>query len=564
MKWSIGMASVLALTVMSVHGFGKKTFFGIRSQGTNAVRDLVGVQELIHRYDRDYGYSTFSITADYSNSFNPDAINRFLFGQCKMQFTGSRVANRKSTDILADYWGLPADYQSIVCFKPHITNFVMDFDWYLGLENVARGLYVRLHMPIVHTKWDVGLGESVIDGGSDFYPAGYMGPEDIQRSALAPTVKAAFRGRTTFGDMKEALAYGIIFERESITRLGECAMIVGWDYLEYDWWHAGLNARAAAGTGNKSKAKYLFEPMAGNDHWEVGVGGTAHIDCWESDEHDRWLALYADINITHLFGSEEKRSFDLKSGHGSRYMLLSAIDSPSQDLFIGAGGPAAVNQYQRRLVPAINQTTLDAKIEINAQIDFVLKLAYHRKGIDYDFGYNFWYRSREKLRCRERFTSGYWALKGDAQLYGFTALSNFVPLSVSQSKATINAGAPNGNANFTNANADNPVGAANSGGILTQLTITDATALNIPLANVQTSNPPILLTDFDIDEYSALLPRALSNKLFCHVGRVWKDLKMDWEPYIGGGVSVELADTDPCDNSTVSQWAIWLKGGFSY
>jgi hypothetical protein len=160
------------------------------------------------------------------------------------------------------------------------------------------------------------------------------------------------------------------------------------------------------------------------------------------------------------------------------------------------------------------------------------------------------------------------ALKGDAQLYGFAENNddNIIPLNATQSNATIFGGQGQGNSNFQNLNADNqPAPAFVAGGIigLAQLNVPDSVALGIPLALVQGSNPAILLQDADIDNESGILPKAFSSKVFGYVNYIWNN-RDDFDPYAGLGVSAEIAHTSACNNSACSQWAIWLKTGFAY
>jgi hypothetical protein len=60
-----------------------------------------------------------------------------------------------------------------------------------------------------------------------------------------------------------------------------------------------------------------------------------------------------------------------------------------------------------------------------------------------------------------------------------------------------------------------------------------------------------------------ILPRALSHKVFGYMGYLW-DNRDDFDPYLGVGLSGEFANTNPCNNATCSQWAIWVKGGIAY
>ncbi len=602
---------LMSISSAQLFGFGSQTFFGIRSQAVNAARDIVGIQRLIpYLYDHDdfiknpvqkkdkqqedrpvqrwsegrkksdqkpgmrdsdyECYTVFSATAQYGRSFHSDRIREFLFGCNKcLVFSGSRSADRGATDILADYFGLPADFKSTVQFNPVIENFVFDFNAFWGLDVVLPGLYIRLDMPIIHTRWDLKLCETVNNPGTDFHPAGYMGPVRLERNMLAENVRQAFHG-VTFGDVCDPLRYGKICGAQSATHLGEMYVTLGWNYVEHTWWHAGVSLRTAIKTCGQSKAEYLFEPVAGNGgHWGLGAGFTGHIDCWKDGDHK--VALYGDLNIDHLFSSKQKRSYDLKkNGNGSRYMLIEQLRAPTYDLLVG-GVPAQL-QYQGCLMPAINQTTFDTRISIAAQLDCVLKFAYQYQGWEVDLGYNVYYRSAESCDGRVTLPTNTFALKGDAQLYGFDSgdQNKRTPLNATESKATINAG--QGVTNFStsvvifdNVNVDSAAGATGAlGANLEKLTDADAIALGTVLAQqVFSSSTPLFLSDNDINGCSALLPKAFSNKFFVNVTHMWEDSPCI-TPYVAAGASAEFAATRAQKNSAASEWAIWIKGGFSY
>jgi hypothetical protein len=560
------IAGVMFLAGAELLSFGKKTIFGIRSQGLDSVLELTNWQQLIYKYDQDYNYGTLAGAVKYTRSFRPQDISDFLFGGCKLRFSGSR-ADRKEGDILADYFGLPVDFSSTVYFSPHISNTIVDFNWFQAFDGYLPGLFIMLHMPIVHTKWNLYMCENNINPGTVPYPAGYMSNANIPATNLPHSVTQALQGFTMFGDMDAPLKYGKIFGVQTRSRIAELQGTLGWNYNR-PWYHVGVSLRVGAPTGNATTAEFLFEEIIGNrHHWDVGGGLSAHVYAWEDKEAGKRLALYLDAHVSHLFTSQQKRSFDFTAnGNGSRYILLEEIISPSENFLIN-GTTVPENQYIGNLVPAINHTTFDTQISIGVQTDVVLKLAYQHDGFEIDLGYDFWYNSKEKLHCRDTFVENTYAIKGDAQIYGFSADGNETPvaLNATQSKATLLGGQGNGNANFQNLNADNqPAAASTAAGIvLNQLNAADSAALNIPQVQVNGSNPAILLKDSDINVESGLLPRALSHKVFGYIGGVW-DNRDDLDPYLGIGLSGEFADTNPCNNATCSQWAIWVKGGIAY
>ena len=259
---------------INMHAFDSaKTFLLPRPTSTNASLEIAGWQREINLFDMGRHYWSIACTPTYSHSFKPCALTDYILGKSGFVFAGSRVPDRVSGAILADYFGLPSDFESVVCFTPRIVNFMFDIDFYMGLDSVLCGLYFRIHAPIVNTKWDLDMREFITQPGSDFFPAGYMSSEDIQRSDLASSVTLAMRGERgvpldtdegddetfvvgnitepfTFGDMQSPLEYGKIHGRQTLNGMSDIQLVLGWNFLQDEWYHFGLNARGSLPTGN--------------------------------------------------------------------------------------------------------------------------------------------------------------------------------------------------------------------------------------------------------------------------------------------------------------------------
>ena len=99
-----------------------------RSQGLNAARRMVGLTRYTHQAKRDTSwYQLFSITPAYAQIFKSDDIATCLFGNalndCALKIEGSRVENRDSNALLADYFYLVALYRfDLNFFLLHCTN----------------------------------------------------------------------------------------------------------------------------------------------------------------------------------------------------------------------------------------------------------------------------------------------------------------------------------------------------------------------------------------------------------------------------------------------------------
>src|SRR3970040_1029487 len=84
-------------------GFGPKTVVSPRSQALFLPREHAGWDHLIYDHDRESNSATVGVAPSYQRSFRNDKIINMLFGCPELVFSGSQVADRDATDILADY-----------------------------------------------------------------------------------------------------------------------------------------------------------------------------------------------------------------------------------------------------------------------------------------------------------------------------------------------------------------------------------------------------------------------------------------------------------------------------
>lgn len=556
------------LVPLHVAAFGTGTYISPRSQSVDAAFELVGWQREINMWHGGDNYWSFTIAPEYKRTFRNARMASYLLGGQTLFVAGSSYAPCTSdcgTRVLADYFGLSRDFKSTVKIQPLITDFLMDFDFYYGMDAVCKGLYLRMHMPIVYTNWNLNYCEGVATCGTASFPAGYMAATGVSHDDLPCSLELAMAGDITFGDMKEPLKYGKLRSRQTVIHTSDFQFALGYNPYLTERGHGGFNVRMAAPTGTNSCQEFLFQPVIGNGHhWELGLGLTGHYDAFMSEDAVSILSFYADLNVTHLFSNKTRRSYDLcANGTGSRYILLERLQLPSKDLFISGDVPTTY-QYAGSLVNAINETTLCSTISVPVQCDFAVKAAYTWRSLTIDLGYNFWYRSKEHLDYRAAFPDNAFALKGDAQIYGFTATDEVaVALSATQHAAQLCGGQGTGNADFTNANADNAVAAFSpADSALNNLTTADATLIGIAQAPVKTSSTSIFVSDKDINECSGLAPHAVSNKLFFHMNYTWKTHHAA-TPYLGIGGEIEYAHGSLASNSALYQWGAWIKGGFT-
>lgn len=572
-------------------------YLAFRSQGFNAARELVGWQTTINKGCMDSSYFSFSITPEYTRSFRSNCLAEYLFGdalinnctgsncsvnKCSnnscsfIKIQGTQVANRDPQALMAENFYLPTDFDGQIKIDPVISNFLVDFNLYLGMDECHPGWYFRMHTPITHTRWALNYCETVLSSGVNNYDPGYFNntfvgifddPDASDVYGLARNqLLNNFTQYAVNGDAISGIS-GITYEglrnaRFSTrpltkTRLAEFTVALGWNFLACEDYHLGFQIRAAAPTGNRPNGEYLFEPIVGNGHhWELGAGLTTHFGIYKSEDECRNLSMYIDANVTHLFKSCQWRTFDLCGKPLSRYMLAMKFTDDVTNLQAREDGTfsAPTSQFANIFSPVANFSTIPVEVSYPVHADVLFKLAFTNKNFQWDIGYDFWYRSCPKFNnrctCANAFAAGTWALKGDAFVYGFPGNSDAraitqpgIPLSATEINATIFGGTnnyPTGYAPYSwsqNAGIDNPE-AAFEGGISPQALYTHE-ASTVGFQAVTTSLEPVLLQDYALD-FDAARSRGISHKIFTHFGYMWQQCEC-WKPYLGIGGEVEFA-----------------------
>ena len=590
-----------------------------RSQGFHADRQRnVGEVGKIYLMDGPEWYHACDLAVGYMRAFDRDEIAHCLFGSdlicnssCKntIKVQGSGVADRDTKAWLADYLYLSCDYDGTFRVDPLIQNVVIDLDCYLDLGEWVEGSYLRLYGPINWTKWETKF--CVTDPATvttTSCSSGYFtfSSSEVLLDSLADYFKGeapAGVDRVVFKPLKYAK---MPICDETKVGFAELRTELGWNFLIDEDYHLGIGAHVAAPTGNKRKAEYVMSPVIGNgNHWEVGGTVHGHYVFWRSDDEEKQFGFYFDAVLTHLFRTNEQRTFDLCCKDNSRYMLVSKFtptNIPRANSAILAGKPnagtgttgrvIATSEFDNVYAPVANLTTTDVKVSVGVQADIVAMFNFQRRGFSWDIGYNFWTRSCESIECPrectpcnpdsifDRNNKDRWALKGDARMFGFRGGNPITPilLSASQSNATIHKGTNAGfvdatltDAELQNAGVDNALFAISSSERIIHTPTTEG-GFDINANQIKTSIQTVFLSPRDVALQET---KGLSHKVFTNLSYNWD---RNWNPYLGIGGSGEWGKTD-CDDCTsccsstcvdncvkcsLSQWSIWLKGGFSF
>jgi len=263
----------------------------------------------------------------------------------------------------------------------------------------------------------------------------------------------------------------------------------------------------------------------------LGFGFDGRGLIWERDGIEQTY-LYFTLNATHLFKSEQRRSFDFfnnvptpqgceRSGFGSRYILVKEFDE--------------AGNYTGTTLPAINVSTLCCDVSVDIQFDLAVMFAFQRNRFGFDIGYNGFIRSRERIHLDKN--------QFPERKYAFKGIQN-AENNITQSNATLD-----GNV-LALAFANEPNFAAQ------QAFLAD--------------NPsPVFIQANDLNSESAASPLIVTHKIFwyayysCDAERFKRVT-----PYYGLGGNVEFEGDyprrDQPNKDSMSQWGIWAKGGLAF
>lgn len=192
--------------------------------------------------------------------------------------------------------------------------------------------------------------------------------------------------------------FGKICGTQSIVGVDDIQIKLAYELMQTECSYWNVYGLLGIPTGKGSRALYLFEPLIGSRHAQLGLGTTAAIDIVDYDCGSFFLE--GELKWRYGFKGRECRSFDLcENGDWSRYML-----------FVNETAPFIT-------FPAINTLTFSTKVTPRSSLDLYLAAHWTINQWHMELGYDFWYRSKEKvIPCTNRFPN-----VGMADLVGIAA-----------------------------------------------------------------------------------------------------------------------------------------------
>ncbi|KKP35971.1 MAG: hypothetical protein UR26_C0001G0015 [candidate division TM6 bacterium GW2011_GWF2_32_72] len=145
----------------------------------------------------------------------------------------------------------------------------------------------------------------------------------------------------------------------------------------------------------KPNIDYIFAPQLGNNrHFNFIAGANFQVP-FSSQDAGYLFALFLDVESILALKNYEYRTFDLKNGVWTRYLLLREKDSA-------------------RTIPGVNYLTIKAKVEPFNQVDLSVGLRYVCGHFSLDSGFGYWGHGDEKITVKDKhFRANAYGIAGD-------------------------------------------------------------------------------------------------------------------------------------------------------
>lgn len=561
------LVAALAISATAGADGGKtnKTFFAPRPQGVNLPMEFTTMYHMINHVKKDDNFGGhLQVGWFYTASTNDEDLGKY-FGIRNQNKVGLRYGNSEFTkysdvknhfdlgymihDPVAAAAG-STKTQAAVSLAPEQVTYGFRFDYYQDLSKILDGLYLKASLPIVYVKNDMHLKRSGCDSSTTLADTveKYLTGEYEETTATSPKLQSKLT--------KHKIKCG----GDSRTTVADIDVIVGYNFVQDECYHAGINLGLVIPTGDEPDGEWAFAPIVGNNnHFGFGFGLDGDVKLWGDDEQH--LNLTAMMNYRFLFENCEQRTLSLKDtcdndcsvamdcadcsftsctktncdsdsstssdcGCDDRAITINTKKTKNGAVTKDCGtGSCSTDKCDDKskssccsrnwghytnigtvgktgVTPMANISTMKVDVTPGSQIDAILALSYHWSGVTLDLGYNLFYKDEEdvKSKCGPTKDTYYVARRNYAANVAFVA-------------------------------ADHAEKDAAGKEI-----VVDATTLN---------------------PASAATPSQLTHKVFAGVGYSFED--WDTPLTLGAGGSYEFAG-----RGALEGWALWVKLGVSF
>lgn len=284
------------------------------------------------------------------------------------------VGQAGTPDINAVWLGLnnpnPATpFSAIFSIDPQDRTFGYHGNWYFNLDSWWCGLWLDVSSAILNRAHKLRCCETDVNPVIPSCP----------NSAVSDALNAPNQRYSKF-------FCGLCNNEKRRTGIDDIQVRLGYNYNWCDTVDLGVYAIGTIPAGRNPTNEFIFEPLVGSKHASAGIGFNGHYNLWCNDCGDHNFTLMTDFNYRFVFNHNECRTFDLcPNGALSRFLLV----APSSDRSIS--------------LPGVNFFTQKVKVQPRSTIQWWVALNYEYCNLDFEVGYNLYWRQKERLNCLKGF-----------------------------------------------------------------------------------------------------------------------------------------------------------------
>jgi hypothetical protein len=384
----------------------------------------------------------------------------------------------------------------------------------------------------------------------------------------ASSVKKGLEGYT-FGNLKEKKYNNFNFSDSSLQadwKLADIHLQIGYDFYKADSNHFGLYIKAVIPTGtaiDKTLLKKTFNPIIGNgNRLEVGAGLNGRVEFFTIDNNESSMIINFDGYMTHMFTSNQFRTFDKIGMPMSRYAIVKQLTYDSEAKS-DRGEDPYYHKYVLKALGDVNSGMLDVSCDIRGEAMIDLSYRHHEWTIG--GGYSFSGQTKEKASSLVSTSDGYY--------YGFKAGTeeDDLLLKLETCKAVGESGTVTFDEIFckmevtTNSVEDNNTA-------VVQITFSAKTSGDVgvngtggayayPDDTGDTDLGTITKDVFQLPDYnrSGLMDGQILHRVFGHLDYTW--IENAWMPHVG---IMGAFGFDTSSYRTAQYWDIGARIGLSY
>jgi hypothetical protein len=425
----VGVGSVGAKT------YTNKTFLATRSHNDNMAMEYTGWHKQWRKMMGKRWGGTFQATGFYQASENQTDLGKYFgkynsatasatniySGQIQdfiwvMSRPGLTATNNEKAFLLDPGFIIHDNVPAIAkdqrlhvkgTFRPKQTSYGIRLDYHQKLDKLAKGMYFKATVPIVHVKNDMNVA----------YTGTKMSQKIPPGATIDKTLANYLAGNLEIENVQEKLKSAKICGSQSETGVADVELMLGYNFLYKEHKHCGVNVSITIPTTDTPDGEFLFEATIGQrGHWTLGLGVDSAFELWQHGEKS--IEFNGAIKGKYIIPETEKRTLGFKYNTTAFPSIIAGKFVPMGWYMLGG------KLGQKVLFPLANILTRDVGVRPGWQVEGLANMVFNWSDFTFDLGYNLFAKERESVMVKCWPSTGMYAIAHPDDADPATAFTN--------------------------------------------------------------------------------------------------------------------------------------------